>query len=129
MQVSPFVRINVGLGVLAFSLIPLVVMWDRISAGQMQPEHWTALLLGFAIIQGLMLLAQRRCSSEEMPFWRGLTFIGYSMRTRWLSLDVFIALVTVPLALAASIFFLLTRDPAERYHRLIYLFYQNRMEQ
>jgi hypothetical protein len=129
LQVSPFIRINVGLGLLAFSLIPLALVWDRIKVGNMQPEHWTALLLGIAILQGLLVLAQRRCSSEEMPFWRGLMLIGYSMRTRWLSLDILIALVAVPLALVASIVFLLTRNPAERYHRLIHGFYKNRMEQ
>jgi len=129
LQFSIFTRINVAIGVLAFSLIPMVVVWTKIRAGQMDSEQWAAVVLSVAFMQGLLILAQNRCSSEEMPFWRGLMVVGASMRTGWMYVDVFLALIAVPLAITAAIAFLLRRNPAASYYRLIYFFYKNRMEQ
>ena len=129
MQVSLFTRINVALGVVAFSLIPVAPLLGRLRANHMTTTYWIGLVLGIALLQALLLLAQKRCTSEDMPFWRGLLIVGVAMSTGWFYLDIVIVLLAIPLALAAAVVFLLSRNPAVRYHRLIYRFYQHRMEQ
>jgi hypothetical protein len=129
LHVSVFTRINVALGVLAFSLAPLIFVAGKIRAGSMGIEQWGVVIAAVIALQLLLLVAQKRCSSEALPFWRGLLAVGASMRTRWLYTDIFIALLAIPFTLFAACLFLASRNPANRFHRLVYRFYEHRMYQ
>jgi hypothetical protein len=128
-HVSVFTRINVALGVLAFSLTPLVFIAGRMRAGAMEAEQWVIVIGALISLQLLLLVAQKKCSSEAVPFWRGLLLISASMRTGWLYTDVVLAVLAVPFALFAAVLFLASSNPAARFHRLVYRFYEHRMQQ
>jgi hypothetical protein len=83
LHVSVFTRINVALGVLAFSLAPLIFVAGKIRAGAMGAEQWV----------------------------------------------VVIALLAIPFTLFAACLFLVSSDPANRFHRLVCRFYEHRMHQ
>jgi len=129
LHVSVFTRINVALGVLAFSLAPLIFVAGKIRAGAMGAEQWVVVIAAVIALQLLLLVAQKKCSSEAMPFWRGLLAVGASMRTRWIYTDIVIALLAIPFTLSAACLFLVSNDPANRFHRLVYRFYEHRMHQ
>jgi len=129
LHVSVFTRINVALGVLAFSLAPLIFVTGKIRAGAMGAEQWVVVIAAVIALQLLLLVAQKKCSSEAMPFWRGLLAVGASMRTRWIYTDIVIALLAIPFTLSAACLFLVSNDPANRFHRLVYRFYEHRMHQ
>jgi hypothetical protein len=129
LHVSVFTRINVALGVLAFSLAPLIFVAGNIRAGAMGAEQWVVVIAAVIALQLLLLVAQKKCSSEALPFWRGLLAVGASMRTRWIYTDIVIALLAIPFTLSAACLFLASSDPANRFHRLVYRFYEHRMHQ
>ena len=129
LHVSVFTRINVALGVLLFSLAPLLFAAGRIRAGAMRPEQWAVVIGALIGLQLLLFAAQKRCSSEDLPFWRGLLLVGAAMRTGWIYTDLLIALLAVPFALFASLLFLASSNPPHRFYRLVYRFYEHRMHQ
>ena len=126
---SPFTRINVAAGVLAVSLAPLLAYWSRIRAGKMDVEDWAIALIGMVVIQIFFWHAPRRCSSDQLSYWRGVTVAAQCMRTGWTWLDMAIALVTLPPLLVASFFFIFAKAPSTSFHRLVHFYYQHRMEQ
>ena len=82
-----FTRINVALGVLAFSLAPLILVAGKIRAGSMGIEQWVVVIAAV------------------------------------------IALLAIPFTLFAACLFLASKNPANRFHRLVYRFYEHRMHQ
>jgi hypothetical protein len=82
-----FTRINVALGVLAFSLAPLIFVAGKIRAGAMGAEQWVVVIAAV------------------------------------------IALLAIPFTLFAACLFLVSSDPANRFHRLVDRFYEHRMHQ
>ena len=129
LHVSVFTRINVALGVLIFSLTPLLYFAGSIRAGAMEPEQWIVAIGALICLQVLLLAAQKRCSSDAMPFWRGILLVGAAMRTGWIYTDMVLAVLAVPFALLACVLFLASSNPSHRFHRLVYRFYEHRMRQ
>jgi hypothetical protein len=128
-NVSVFARINVAIGVMVFSLAPIIFVAGRIRARAMEVDNWVVLVAILACLQFLLFLAQRRCSSEAMPFWQGVLVVSASMRTGLLYTDVLLAVLAVPFTLLASLLFLTSKNPAYQFHKLVYRFYENRMQQ
>src|ERR1044071_3139201 len=129
LHVSLFTRINVALGVLAFSLTPLLFVAGSIRTKEMSPEQWALVIGAVIFLQVLLLIAQKRCSSDAIPFWRGILLVGAAMRTGWIYTDMLLALLAVPFALLASLLLLASSNPAHRFHQLVYRFYEHRMRQ
>jgi len=129
LHVSVFTRINVALGVLAFSLTPLAFVVGSIRTRAMGSEQWGLVIGAVILLQVLLLIAQKRCSSDAMPFWRGILLVGAAMRTGWIYTDMLLALLAVPFALLASLLFIASSNPSRRFHGLVYRFYEHRMRQ
>src|SRR5689334_19841960 len=91
LRVGVFTRINVVLGVLLYSLFPMFAFWTTIRARQMDMSDVSLLLVGIVSLQAMLFVAARRCSSEQLPFWRGVTITAASMRTGWIYLDMLLA--------------------------------------
>ena len=129
LHVSAFTRINVALGVLVFSLTPLMFFAGSIRAGAMGLEQWAVAIGALICLQVLLLAAQKRCSSDAMPFWRGILLVGAAMRTGWIYTDILLAVLAVPFALLACLLFLASSNPSHRFHRLVHRCYEHRMQQ
>jgi len=128
-HVTMFTRINVAIGTLVFSLLPFAFVADRIEDRQMTVDSWTSVFFGVVALQLLLFLAQKRCSSKEMPFWKGIIIVGAAMRTGWAYLDLAIVILVIPLVMLTSVCLLFFSNAGFRFHRLVYVFYQHRMEQ
>jgi hypothetical protein len=89
----------------------------------------TAVVFEVTALQVLLFIAARRCSSEQLPFWRGALITAASMRTGWIYLDIVIAGAAVTILLLVAGCLVFTPNPPHLYHRVVYSFYSNRMEQ
>jgi hypothetical protein len=128
-RISLLTRINMILGILAISLAPLLVTWPAIRAAEMDEQSWIVLVLELVLVQLLLWHAQKRCTSAQLPYWHGVAVIAACIRTNWVYTDVLLAVLILPLALAASAAFAFMQRPANRFQRLVHGFYRNRMEQ
>jgi len=128
-RISVFTRINIILGVLTVSFAPLLWNWRAIRDGDMDSQSWIALILELVLVQLLLWHAQKRCSSEKLTYWHGVAVVAACIRTNWIYTDVLLALLILPLTIAASALLAFTSRPAYRFQRLVHGFYRNRMEQ
>jgi hypothetical protein len=128
-RISVFTRINIILGVLTVSFSPLLWKWRAIHDGDMDAQSWIVLILELVLVQLLLWHAQKRCSSEKLTYWHGVAVVAACIRTNWIYTDLMLALLILPLAIAASALLAFTSRPAYRYQRLVHCFYRNRMEQ
>lgn len=113
----------------------LIALWYRRIEPVTTPE-WAVAIASVVAIQLLFLYSQWRCSSEKLSFWDGLLFVSASMSTGWMYFSmafVFPALMAVFVAsICLSAYCDLvpsSKTAAYRFHKLIFLFYQNRMRQ
>ena len=128
-RVSLFTRVNIMLGILVVSFAPLLWTWHAIRTGRMDEQSWIELVLELVLVQLLLWHAQKRCSSEKLPFWQGMAVIAACLRTHWIYTDVLLALLILPLVFTASAALAFTARPAYRFQLLVHAFYRNRMEQ
>jgi len=128
-RISVFTRINIILGVLTVSFAPLLWNWRAIRAGDMDEQSWIVLVLELVLVQLLLWHAQKRCSSEKLSYWHGIAVIGACLRTHWIYTDLMLALLVLPLTIAASTLLAFSSRPAYQFQRLVHAFYRNRMEQ
>jgi hypothetical protein len=128
-RISVFTRINIILGVLTVSFTPLLWNWRAIRDGDMDEQSWVVLVLELVLVQLLLWHAQKRCSSAKLTYWHGVAVVAACIRTNWIYTDMLLALLILPLAIAASTLLAFTRRPAYRFQRLVHSFYRNRMEQ
>ena len=128
-RISVFTRINMILGVLTVSFAPLLWSWRAIRDGDTDAQSWIVLVLELVLVQLLLWHAQKRCSSERLTYWRGVAVVAACLRTNWIYTDVMLALLILPLTIAASALLAFTSRPAHRFQRLVHGFYRNRMDQ
>ena len=128
-RISVLTRINIILGVLTVSFAPLLWSWRAIRDGDTDAQSWIVLVLELVLVQLLLWHAQKRCSSERLTYWRGVAVVAACLRTNWIYTDVMLALLILPLTIAASALLAFTRRPAYRFQRLVHGFYRNRMDQ
>jgi hypothetical protein len=128
-RISLLTRINMILGVLAVSFAPLLWTWRAIQDGTMDQQSWISLVGQLALLQFLLWHAQKRCSSQNLTFWQGVAVVAASIRTHWIYTDVLLALLVLPLMLAAAAVLAFSSRPAYLFQRLVHGFYRNRLEQ
>jgi len=98
------------------------------------PTYWLASLMWPAVIAVLWGYAQRRCSSDRMPFSDGLLWVTASMMTGWLYMSFIVVFPVLFVVFSGSVLIALYGDirrtpwdSRAKWHRLIYYFYRNRM--
>jgi lysylphosphatidylglycerol synthetase-like protein (DUF2156 family) len=127
---SIFVRIYFTLGVLGFSLLPLIVAFATRGKGRLDEivsvEDAVAAIVA---LQCLLWFAQFRCGTTERPYWRSLLAIAACLSTRWLYLDIILLPVGLCAAIVATLFLALTPSAPVYLSRLVYWFYTHRMYQ
>lgn len=86
------------------------------------------------LIQNLLWIAQRRCSSEDLSYWEGLLAAAASMRTGIAPLSLVLSFCVLLFTVAASFVFALTHDGAQpmrhasiRFSRLIIAIHRRRL--
>jgi hypothetical protein len=127
---SIFVRINFTLGLLGFSLLPLIVA--LVASGKRLSDDFVDIeqaLAAVIALQCLLWLAQFRCGTKERPYWRSMVTIASCLSTRWLYIDLILVPLGLCAAILATLFIALTRNAPVYLSRLVYWFYTHRMYQ
>jgi hypothetical protein len=124
-----FTRFILLLGVLAYSLLPLLASWPAIHARKLTFENWQVVCLEAVILQAALWLAAKRCGYEGLSFWDGASLVAGSMRSGWVYIDMFIGGFSVFCFLIISVFIALFPKPQSLYYRLVRLFVRNRLLQ
>ncbi len=65
---GPFTRINLILGVFAYSLLPLLAQWTAIHAHRITFDDWKVIVGEVVFLQIALWFATKRCSSEKFSF-------------------------------------------------------------
>jgi hypothetical protein len=84
-----FTRFVLLLGVLAYSLLPLLASWPAIHARSLTFEQWQVVCLEAVILQVALWLAATRCGYEGLWFWQGASLVAGSMKSGWVYIDTF----------------------------------------
>ena len=120
----------------ALSAVPVMVLAVLRHQRSLDINDWIAAAAAMACIQVLFWYVQKRCTSEAMPYWRGLHFVASFMSAGWFYISVLVVYPSLLLVFLASLGFALYGDVAsppvtarERYHRMILFFHRNRMYQ
>ena len=130
-----FYDIFVAVLLLAFIFGPIVCVLSNASEGSVTKRSW---IIGSAWVISFgsgFLYARLRCSSEKLPYWRGLKWSVAASSTGWTSSMVFMVPSCLFVFLASILIACyngLRRRPdhaQEQFQRLIMFFYRNRMRQ
>jgi hypothetical protein len=120
---------------LLLGLLPICLV-ATIGRLAMLPGHWLASLIWLVAIITLTFYAQRRCSSDRMPFRDGLLWVTASMMTGWVYMSFFTVWPVLLVVFWGSVIFAICEDLSRapgysqaRWHRLVSYFYRNRMRQ
>ncbi len=126
---GPFTRFNLILGVVTYSLLPILVSWQAIRSHRITMASWKVIAAEVTLLQLALWFATVRCGSEEFPFWQGVTLVARYLRTGWLYTDVLAGGIGVCLLLILSDFIAFTPKPRPLYYRMLHAFYRNRLVQ
>ncbi len=126
---GPFTRFNLTLGVVTYSLLPILVSWQAIHSHRVTIASWKVIAAEVVLLQLALWFATVRCGSEEFPFWQGVALVARYLRTGWLYTDVLAGGIGVCLLLILSDFIALTPKPRPLYYRILHAFYRNRLVQ
>ena len=126
---GPFTRVNLLLGVAAYSLLPVLVSWSTIKAGRMTTDDWMVIVAASLFLQIALWFATIRCGSKEFPFWEGAALVARYLRTGWLWTDVLAGGLGVFFLLFVADCIALTPKPRTLYYRVLHIVYRNRLVQ
>lgn len=126
---GPFTRFNLILGVVTYSLLPILLSWQAIHSRRARIASWEVIAAEVVLLQLALWFATVRCGSEEFPFWQGVALVARYLRTGWLYTDVLAGSIGVCLLLILSDFIALTPKPRPLYYRILHAFYRNRLVQ
>lgn len=124
-----FTRFNLVLGVVVYSLLPILLSWPAIHAHRVTADGWEVIAAEVGLLQIALWFATVRCGSEEFPFWQGAALVARYLRTGWFLSDVLAAGLGVPLLLIVADLIALTPKPRSLHYRMIHAFYRNRLVQ
>lgn len=135
-NVSGFAHFYTWLFALALILWPLLAPALRARRADVPLTSWFT-ATGFAVVTLILFwYAHRRCSSEKLSYWDGLLVVSASMMTGWIYATVVVIFPALLYTFLASVYFALLaearrapNEAQERFHRLVYRMYQNRMRQ
>jgi hypothetical protein len=120
---------------IALSVSPLLYLLGmRESVGR---EDWGDAVAAVVLIQGMLWIAQGRCSSEDLSYWEGLLVAAASTITRPTGIGLISFVLALPvmlLTVASSFLFALTHDGSSplrhasiRFSRLIIGIHKRRL--
>ena len=88
-----------------------------------------ALAVGAALaLQTLFFFVERRCSSPQLTYHRGLLVVGASVSTGWTYFDPFLILGSVASVHLISCGLALFSSAPMKYARLVHWFHRNKVE-
>jgi hypothetical protein len=127
---SVFTRIYFSIGIIIFSLMPLIFavsfQGDDDSKGVVDLE---LSVLAIIVQQGMLWFAQRRCGTPERPYWRSLLVVASCFTTGWTYLSVIFVPAALVVAMSISCVLAFSSNAPQRMSRLVYWFYDHRMRQ
>jgi hypothetical protein len=127
---SIFTRIYFSIGIIAFSLMPLVFavtfLGDDDSTGVVDLEMSVLAIVG---LQGMLWFAQRRCGTPERPYWRSLLVVASCFSTGWTYLNIIFVPAALVVTMSISCVLAFASNAPQRMSRLVYWFYDHRMRQ
>ena len=124
-----FTSLNLLLGILAYSLLPLLASWPAIHAHRVTTADWQLIFAEVVALQMALWWAVRRCGSEELPFWQGVALVARYMKTGWIYTDMVMGGIGVLLFLVIADVIAFTPTPRLFYYRLLHRFYRTRLVQ
>lgn len=124
-----FTGLNLLLGILAYSLLPLLASWPAIHAHRVTTADWQLIIAEVVALQMALWFAVRRCGSEELPFWQGVALVAKYMKTGWIYTDMLMGGVGVLLFLVIADVIAFTPTPRALYYRSLHRFYMTRLVQ
>jgi hypothetical protein len=132
LQAPWFVHVYVWIFMITLSVSPVLCVLDT-RAGIPSSEAWSA-LVAVLLIQNLIWIAQRRCSSEDLTYWEGLLAAAASMTTGIAPLTLVLSFGVLLFTVGASFVFALTHDGTHplyhasiRFTRLIIAIHRRRL--
>ena len=126
---GPFTRFNLVLGVLVYSLLPVLLSWPAIHAHRVTIEGWKVIVAEVVLLQAALWFATVRCGSQQLPFWEGAAVVARYLRTGWFFSDVVAGGIGVCILLIISDLIALTPNPRPLYYKSLHAFYRNRLVQ
>lgn len=124
-----FTRFVLVLGVLTYSLLPLVVSWPTIHAGRLTSNEWDVIVGAVVFLQFALWFAVSRCGYQGLTYWEGVSLVAGCMRTGWTYTDMLVGGLSVCFFLMATGVIALTSKPQAGFHRLVKTFLNNRLLQ
>jgi len=108
LQAPWYVHVYVWTFMIALGVSPAVYV---LRAGEsMQFREALCALAGVLLIQNLLWIAQRRCSSEDLSYWEGLLVAAASMTTGIAPISLLLSFCVLLFTVAASFVFALLHD-------------------
>lgn len=126
---GPFTRMNLALGVLCYSVLPVLLSWPAIRAHRLTIYDWEVIAVEVMLLQVALWFATVRCGSKELPFWQGMTLVAAYMRTGWLYTDLLVGGISVMCVLIIADCIALTPKARPLYYRMLHAFYRHRLTQ
>jgi hypothetical protein len=131
---SPFVSSYVYAFFLIIGLMPLWVVFAT-DFGSSLPSHYRLVSLLWPVwIAGCFWYANRRCTTERLPYWNGLMWVAASMMTGWTYMSFFIVLPVLLVVFPVSVLIAILGDlrhssgyAADKWSRIVSHFYRHRM--
>jgi hypothetical protein len=131
-----YAHFYVWLFVCALCSSPLFIAYMLSKHQELTLFSWgVAGIASFGIL-ALFGYANIKCSSEQLNYQDGLLFVACSMMTGWTYLSIVIVVPSLLITFVASVLFALyadlSRSPSKAaalFHRLVTVFYRNRMHQ
>ncbi|HEV2681423.1 MAG TPA: hypothetical protein VGV14_13045 [Rhodanobacter sp.] len=90
---------------------------------------WVAAFVATIVLVFALIMVERRCSTADLPYQRGLLIVGVSLSCGWMFFDTLLVLLGVILVQLISCFLALAPSAPVRYHHLVLGFYRHRMRQ
>jgi hypothetical protein len=127
---SVFTRIYFSIGIIIFSLMPLIFAVSFQGDDDSRAVADLELsVLAIVVLQGILWFAQRRCGTPERPYWRSLLVVASCFTTGWTYLSVVIVPAALIVAMSISCVLAFSSNAPQRMSRLVYWFYDHRMHQ
>ena len=131
--VAPWlVHLYVWIFMITLSVSPVLYLLG--TRESIQSDDTLSALAGVLLIQSLLWIAQRLCSSADLSYWDGLLAAAASMRTGIPPLSLALSFCVLLFTVAASFVFVLTHDGTHplrhawiRYSKLIVAIHRRRL--
>lgn len=134
LEVPWYVHANVWIFMIVLGVSP--ALYVLTTQESMRWNDALGALAGVLLIQYLIWIAQRRCSSEDLTYWEGLLIVAVSTTTGIAPITLVLSFCVLLFTVAASFVFALTHDGTNalrhaqiRFGRLIIAIYRGRLFQ